>query len=461
MATPTATSPPTAGAKSPARLLVERGQDAWEAFLGSLSLQDQADLAYLWEDFWARPAQLPPPGDWRIWIILAGRAFGKTRSGAEWVRSQVESGRCRRMALIGPTAADARDVMVEGESGLLAVCPPKFRPTYEPSKRRLTWPNGALATLYSADEPERLRGPQHDGGWLDELGAWRYPATWDMYAFGNRLRDAFGGSPRTCITTTPKPTALLLKLLDRVDREPMAVRLTGGSTYDNAENIAPDFLLELKQYEGSRLGLQEIHAHVLRDTPGALWDLELLERRRLFDDPPGVKLSRVVVAIDPGVTSDEGTGETGIVVVGKGTDGRAYVLEDCSLRGAPVEWARRAIKAYDDWRADRVVAERNNGGEMIEHTLRSVRRSIPYSSVWASRGKQTRAEPVAALYEVGKVVHMGVFPMLESQMTTWVPGLPSPDRMDALVWGVSDLMLGGQGGAVLSGGERDTLSRRR
>jgi phage terminase large subunit-like protein len=447
----TATASPTA---TPERLsahnLIRRGR--YREFLAALPDEAKRRLQYRW-DFWARDNQLPPPGDWRTWALVAGRGFGKTRTGAEWVRGQVETGRCVRMALVAPTASDARDVMVEGESGLLAICPPWDYPSYEPSKRRLTWPNGAQATLYSADEPERLRGPQHDGGWLDELGSWVRPQALDMFLFGNRLRDRFGQGPRTCITTTPKPLPHVKAVLKR-----KGTVVTRGSTYENRENLAAEFLDDIRLYEGTRLGRQEIHAELLEDTPGALWVQDTVDAHRIWTDPPGVTLVRVVVALDPAATSAEGSAETGIVAAGKGSDGRGYVLEDCSVRGTPEQWARAAVACYDRWRADLVVGEANNGGDMIEAVLRTLRPNLPYRKVVASRGKQTRAEPIAALYTQGKVSHCGLFNDLESQMTTWVPGLPSPDRMDALVWCLTELMVGSSEAVFVSGGRRRTLA---
>jgi phage terminase large subunit-like protein len=381
----------------------------------------------------ARPGQRPPAGNWRTWLYKAGRGTGKSRAGVEWVRWQVEACNRRRLALVAPTAADARDVIVEGESGLLAVCPPWNRPLYEPSKRRLTWPNGAIATTYSADEPERLRGPQHDSAYCDEIGSWRYPDAWDMLMFGLRL----GDDPRVLVTATPRPTKLFRSIL----KAPTTVT-TGGSTYENRDNLAPQFFEQIvARYEGTRLGRQEIEAELLEDVVGALWQLDRIEALRLAELPPGVTLARVVVAIDPATTSTEGSDETGIVVAAKGSDGRGYVLADRSLRGSPDAWARAAVDAAHEFRADRVVAEANNGGDMVELTLRTVDRSLPYRKVWASRGKQTRAEPVAALYEQGRCHHLGAFPELEAQMTGWVPGQPSPDRMDALVWSLSELLV--------------------
>lgn len=396
--------------------------------LAGLSEAEAEQILYDWR-FWARANQVAPDGDWRTWLVLAGRGFGKTRCGAEWVRAEVEHGRRKRLAIVGPTAADVRDVMIEGESGILATARPGMRPVYEPSKRRLTWPNGAVATTYSADEPDRLRGPQHDGAWADELAAWRYPQAWDMLQFGLRL----GGDPRAVVTTTPRPTPIVRAL---AASETTVV--TRGSTYDNAANLAPQFLEQIvSKYEGTRLGRQELHAEILADTPGALWSLAMLEDRR---DPPD--LARVVVAIDPAVTATDSSDETGIVVAGRGVDGRGYVLADRSCRLSPLGWANRAIAAYDDFRADAIVAEINNGGDLVATVLRTLRPEVPIKTVHASRGKQTRAQPVAALYEQGRVSHCGVFAQLEDQLTTWSPDAgTSPDRLDALVWALTETLL--------------------
>lgn len=385
------------------------------------------------QDSWARIArheQLPPPGEWRTWLFMAGRGAGKTRAGAEWVLAQVRQGR-KRGALIAPTAADARDVMVEGASGLLAVANDAERPVYEASKRRLTWPNGATATLFSADEPERLRGPQNEFIWADEIGAWRYAeAAWDMAMFGLRL----GADPRACVTTTPRPTALVKRLL----RHPATV-VTRSTTYANRANLAPQFFTDIiTQYEGTRLGRQELQGELLEDTPGALWTLSNLDEFRLVNAP---QLKRVVVAVDPAATSGEESNETGIVVAGLSQDKHGYTLADASLRGTPMEWANAVVTAFDTWQADRVIVETNQGGEMVAATLRTVRPNLPIREVRASRGKQTRAEPVAALYEQGRVHHVGVFKFLEDQLTTWVPGADSPDRLDALVWAYTELLL--------------------
>jgi len=403
-----------------------------EARLAEIDESRAFDLCYTWRA-WARPSQLAPEGKWRVWLLLAGRGFGKTRSGAEFVREQVGLGEVKRVALVAPTAADARDVMVEGESGLLAISPPSERPLYEPSKRRLTWPNGAMATLFSADEPERLRGPQFDLAWCDELAAWRYPMAWDMLMMGLRL----GANPRVVATTTPKPVPLIRALLKAPD-----CAVTRGSTRENADNLAPSFLgAILAQYDGTRLGRQELDAELLEDVPGALWTRDAIERARV-DAAPGLR--RIVVAIDPAVSSKDDADETGIVVAGLGEDGHGYVLDDRSGRLRPHEWAARAIAAFHAHHADRIVAEVNNGGEMVETTLRMLDASVPYKPVHASRGKMMRAEPVAALYEQGRVHHRGAFPALEDQMCVFAgaaSGGASPDRLDALVWALTELMV--------------------
>lgn len=390
--------------------------------------------------FWARPNQLPPAGEWRVWLLLGGRGFGKTRTGAELVRTRAVSGSARRIALVAPTGADARNVMVEGESGILTISPPHERPSYEPSKRRLTWPNGAVATLFSADEPERLRGPQHDLAWCDELAAWRYPAAWDMLMLGLRL----GRDPRVVVTTTPRPIHLIRMLL----ADPMVV-VTRGRTVENRDNLAAAFLEQIiRHYEGTRLGRQELDAELLEDVPGALWSRAIIEAGRVSGHP---ELRRVVVAIDPAAASGEHADETGIVVAGGDANGHAYVLADISGRYAPAEWARAAITAYYTHAADRIVAEVNNGGEMVEAMLRMIDPNVSFRAVRAARGKTIRAEPVAALYEQGRVRHVGAFPRLEDQMCAFAARAQgtfdrrmtgrSPDRVDALVWAITELLV--------------------
>lgn len=405
-------------------------------------------LEYDWE-FWARLNQLPPDGPWSYWMILAGRGFGKTRTGAEWVRSQVSAGR-ERIALVGPTAADVRDVMIEGESGILAISPPWERPLFQPSKRRLVWPNGAMAFLYSAEEPERLRGPQHDAAWADELAAWKYvQETWDQLQFGLRL----GDNPQAAITTTPKPIPLVRQLLTDPD-----CKISRGSTYDNKANLAPTFVNKIiKRYEGTKLGQQELHAEVLDDVPGALWPYETLLAARVQEHPD---LRRVVVAIDPSGSNGEDEGDQqGIVIVGLGVDGRGYVLADWTCKLSPAGWGQRAIAAFDRYKADRIVAEKNYGGDMVRFVIQTARKTAPVQLVVASRGKVVRAEPVAALYEQARVSHVvpatneegsvidNPLAELEEEMrltgSTGYLGVGSPNRMDALVWALTELMVTG------------------
>lgn len=415
-----------------------RSSDEIVDFLSAYDLAQLQELRFDWSGFWARPSQIAPPGAWFVWLVLAGRGFGKTRIGAEWVREQKD--KVGRIALVAPTTADVRDTLIEGESGIMACSPPWDRPVYQPSKRKLTWANGAVAYCFSAEEPERLRGPQHGAAWCDELAAWTYlEETWDNLLLGLRL----GTDPRVCATTTPKPRAMLRKLV-----KDATTRVTRGSTYDNLENLAQTFReIVLAKYEGTTLGRQELHAELLDETPGALWLRKMVDALRLKSAPP---LARIVVGVDPAATSGEGSAETGIVVDGIGDGTKAtrhgYTLEDCSLRASPGVWAARAVKAFKDWKADRIIAEANNGGEMVEHTIHTVDPNVPVTLVHASRGKHTRAEPIAALYEQGRWHHIGGFPQLEDQMVGWVPGEPSPDRMDAHVWAATALVDGGATG---------------
>lgn len=378
------------------------------------------------------------------WLLLTGRGWGKTRTGAEWIRAQVcgstplGPGRVQWIALVAETAADARDVLVEGQSGLLAAHPPDFRPTYEPSKRRVTWPNGAQATLFNAVEPDQLRGPQFDCAWSDELAKWRYAQeTWDMLQFGLRL----GDNPRQIITTTPRPIKVIRELL----KDPTCV-VTRGNTLENKTNLAPKFLKKIQEkYAGTRLGRQELAAEVLDDLPDALWTRANLDQyRRKGKEVP--RLERIVVAVDPAAKTNElqeDGAATGIVVAGVGEDGRGYVFDDSTVRASPNGWARMAVACFDRYEADCIVGEINNGGEMVEATIRSVRSMIPFRAVHASRGKWTRAEPVAALYEQGRISHVGIFAELEDEMVLFGPnGLAdgvSPDRVDALVWALTEL----------------------
>jgi phage terminase large subunit-like protein len=397
----------------------------------------------------ARPEQLPPDGDWSTWIYLAGRGAGKTRAGSGWIHS-LASKPCR-IALVAPTAADARDVMVEGESGILVTAPSHARPEYEPSKRRLTWPSGAVATMFSAEEPDRLRGPQHHFAWCDELAAWRNDdEAWSMLQFGLRL----GQRPQAFVSTTPKPTKLLRALLARKGEE---VVVTRGSTYDNRANLAPSFFTQiLTRYEGTRLGRQELLAELLEDVVGALWTRDMIERARV---PVGAlpAMRRVVVAVDPSGArdqNDEEADQIGIVVVGLGADGRGYVLSDETCKDSPAGWGRRAVAAYRRFLADRIVAERNYGGAMVAHVIRTTDPSIAFKEVTASRGKLIRAEPVAALFEQGRVSLVQGLGDLEDQLCCFTSngyvGDGSPDRVDAMVWGLTEVMLMGPGPAIVT-----------
>jgi len=387
-----------------------------------------------------RPEQKPDPDlDWLVFAYVAGRGAGKTRSGAEWVAEQALEHPRTRWAVVAPTSADVRDTCIEGESGLGSVLRRRipgldWGKAWNRTLLEVTLPNGSRVRGFSAEEPERLRGPQHHGAWADELAAWKYHDAWDQLQFGLRL----GEVPRTFVTTTPKPTKTVRALFDRA-RRGAGVMLVGGSTFDNAANLSAAALTELReQYEGTRLGRQELYGELLLDTPGALWTQDMIEAARIAVAPP---LRRVVVAIDPAVTSGEESDSTGIVAAGIGFDGNIYVLHDRTCRLSPEGWARRAVELYDEVAGDRIVAEVNNGGDLVEAVLRTVDQRVPYTKVTASRGKRMRAEPIAALYEQGKVHHVGAFDELEDQMTTWTPeAAGSPDRLDALVWAVSHLV---------------------
>lgn len=401
--------------------------------LPTLSDQDCAIALYEWQ-LWARPDQVPPAGDWRVWMLLGGRGSGKTRSGAEWVRARAAANPNARIALVARTSADVRDVIVEGESGILAISPPWDRPTYIPSKRRLEWGNGAIATTYTADEPDTLRGPQHTDAWADELAAWRFPDTWDQLLMGLRL----GDDPRVVVTTTPRPTPLIRRL-----RDDPTCSLARSRTLDNAANLAPAFLSQIvTRYQGTRIGRQELEGELLDDLPGALWKRDAIDETRVSEAPA---FKRVVVAIDPAVTATEDSDQTGIVVAGLAHNGHAYIIEDCSVRETVDGWARRAVAAYRRHSADRVIAEVNNGGDLVERVIRTVDRSIPYRAVRATRGKSLRAEPIAALYEQGRVHHVGSWPELEDQLCALTQdgytGEGSPDRADAAVWALTELMV--------------------
>ncbi|PZQ80513.1 MAG: ATP-binding protein [Ancylobacter novellus] len=392
-----------------------------------------------------RPAQLPPAtaqggGDWLTWLVLGGRGAGKTRAGAEWVRA-LAFGRdgppAGRIALVAESLADVREVMVEGVSGLLAVHPHRERPVWESSRRRLEWPNGAVAQGFSADDPESLRGPQFDAAWCDELAKWRYAqAAFDMLQFGLRL----GARPRQMVTTTPRPTALIRALL--ADPRTAVTRM---GTRENAAHLAPSFLhTVVGRYAGTRLGRQELEGELVEDRPDALWNRAALEAAR---EPAAPELVRIVVAVDPPASSRKHADACGIVAAGIDREGLVHVLADESAQGlTPTAWGGRALGLFHQLEADRVVVEVNQGGEMVKTILAGLDPAVPVSEVRATRGKWLRAEPVAALYEQGRVRHAGAFPALEDELCDFGrEGLSngrSPDRLDALVWAITALALG-------------------
>ncbi|QLC23647.1 DNA-packaging protein [Parasphingopyxis algicola] len=393
---------------------------------------------------WAGDDQKPPPGDWRIWLILAGRGFGKTRAGAEWVRGIAKNDGAARIALVGASLFEARSVMVEGESGVLAATPGGEDILWEPSLRRLAWPSGARATLYSAAEPESLRGPQHSHAWCDEIGKWSSgEAAWDNLMLGLRL----GADPRTVATTTPRPVALVRRLFGDAESGKGGTVLTRGRTQDNRAHLAPGFIVAIEAaYGGTRLGRQELDGELIEDIEGGLWPRGLIEACRVRNVPA---LRRVVVAVDPPAGAGPGSDACGVVVAGLGEDGRGYVLADASAEGLrPEGWAAKVADTAAAWDADRVVAEANQGGAMVRSVLQAAGRILPLRLIHASRGKSARAEPVAALYETGRVGHAGTFPALEDEMAGMTigggyegPGR-SPDRADALVYALTELMLG-------------------
>ena len=394
----------------------------------------EAGHAPAWRDI-ARPEQLPPPGNWLTWSFIAGRGAGKSRAAAEWVNEQALANPGCRIALVGRTPADVRDVMIEGESGILAVSG-RMKPVYQSTKRRLTWPNGSMAYAYSAEVPSQLRGPQHHYAWCDEPAAWTdarkgdvLDTAWNNLMLGLRL----GQSPRCVATTTPKPVALIRTVLNRT-----STVVTRGTTYDNLDNLAPSFREEvLAAYEGTRIGRQELLGELLEDVEGALWTLVAIDADRVTEAPD---LSRVVVAVDPSGGSGPHSDEQGIVVAGLGTDGDVYILADRSCKLSPHGWASRAVGAFHEFAADRIIAEVNYGGQMVASTIGQVDPNATVKVITASRGKVQRAEPVAAAYEKHRVHHVGALAKLEDQMTTWTPqDGTSPDRMDALVWAVTEL----------------------
>ena len=431
---------------------VRRLRTSLRAFTGSLQQSERASLArtlplrevqILNRDWrmWGRELKQLPPDEtnWRSWLILGGRGAGKTRAGAEWVKAQAlgdwtnDGAHAERIAIVGPTLEQARTVMIEGKSGLLAIHAEAERPLYEPSKRLLTWPNGAIAQVFSADDPESLRGPQFDAAWCDELAKWRLAeAAWNMLAFALRL----GEAPRAVITTTPRAVPLLKRLMADA-----STAVSRTATYDNETNLAKSFIADVtERYGGTRLGRQELEGELIEDDPDALFRRALIEDARVKAAP---EMKRIVIAVDPPAGHARRANACGIVCVGLGVDGIAYVLDDHTLeRAKPMQWAERVVALYHARAACRVVAEVNQGGAMVEQVLREVDGTLSFRAVHATRGKRARAEPVAALYEQGRVRHAGVFPELEDEMCSALhEGAKSPDRMDALVWAVSDLLL--------------------
>lgn len=423
--------------QSRAQILANLPDHQREAFLSGLSIAEKERLAWClsWSWEWkSRPAQIAPPGPWVTWLILAGRGFGKTTSGVQWVREKIAA--CHdHVSIIVPTYGDISKVLVEGEAGFLKAIPKEERPTWNGGKSCFMWPKGQTSFVFSADAPDRLRGSEHSFLWCDELAAWRYADAWDQAMFGLRL----GSHPQVCVTTTPRPTPLVKSIASS-----STTHITRGSTYDNKANLAPTFLAKIvEKYEGTRLGRQELYAEILGDNPGALWKRDQIDATRI--SPARLpQLSQIVVAVDPAASNNPDSDETGIVIVGRDSQDppHFYVIEDCSLQGSPDEWATAAVKAWERTEANCIVAEVNQGGDMVEAIIRTKGQGVPYQAVRASRGKATRAEPVAALYEQGRVHHVGSLPKLEDQMCEWDPtgGGDSPDRMDALVWGVTAIM---------------------
>jgi phage terminase large subunit-like protein len=384
------------------------------------------------------PPPLPDGAPWFCWSLISGRGAGKTRTGAETVRAWVEGSPTPiRIALIAESAADVRDVMLEGESGLITISPPWNKPHYSPSKRRVTWPNGSVATCFSGDKPDQLRGPQFHKAWVDEIAKFQYPDdVWDNLELGLRL----GEAPQVLSTTTPRPIPVIKRMLS----DPATI-VTSVNTYANLANLSSSFIKRvLGRYEGTRLGRQELHAEILADTPGALWTLKMIEDNRIREMPDDIV--RIVLAVDPAVSSEDESNETGIVIAASTRRRGAVILKDASGTYTADEWPTLVCRLAEEYGADRVVAERNNGGDLVKSVLRTKNLDLPISLVWASRGKVARAEPVAALSEQNRIKFLGVFPQLEDQLTVITrdgyQGKGSPDRADAMVWAITDLLLG-------------------
>lgn len=418
---------------------------SWKQVLAEFPAEEQekfleafrdAEVSSLEGDFFlnARREQLPPEGLWSIWMIMAGRGFGKTYTGANWLIDKHEQYPNITTGIIAATSEDLRRYCLMGSSGVLSQAAAHFQPHYSPSRTQLEWPNGGITLLFTSERPSRLRGPNLDYAWCDELPYWKYVrATWNNLSFALRK----GKKPQRVITMTPRRISIVKELLAREGQD---VVVTRGSTYDNVGNLSADFLKELSHYEGTTIGRQEIHGEVLDEEEGALWNHAQLDALRTFDEP---KLIRTVVGLDPSTTSGEQADEAGIVVAGKDKDGIGYILGDHSLRTTPYKWAEKAVWCYHHYEANCIVAEKNQGGEMISTIIHNFDKSIPVKLVHASKGKVARAEPVAVEYERGKVKHCGTFPKLEDEMCVFVPGdiIESPNRVDAMVWALTDLVV--------------------
>ena len=402
--------------------------------LKSLTDKEAEELLFDWK-VWARSHQLPPEGNWLTWLILTGRGWGKTRTGSEWVIDHARKG-AKHIALIGQTVADVRDTMIKvGPASILKISHPKFMPEYTPSNRILEWPNGVIATTYSGDKPDQVRGPSHDFVWMDELAKFQYPDdVWANLMFGLREDEDM----RILVTTTPRPIKLIKDLVK--DKNTITVR---GSTCENKDNLPKKYFEQvIAPYVGTRLGQQEIEGKILDDNPNALWTRKMIEDSRVNKHP---NLIRVVIGVDPEASDTETSAETGIIAAGLADNGHGYILGDDTVKGKPDRWGNAVITSYYKYRGDRIIGEVNNGGDMIEYVIKTIDENVSYKSVRATKGKYIRAEPVSALYEQGKIHHVGNFIELEDQLCEWEPGEKSPDRMDAEVWAITELMLAGEG----------------
>lgn len=423
-------------------VLAKLPESAQQELVSAVSEQDLESISGDWF-FNARREQLPPAWEWFIWLIMAGRGFGKNWSGSNWLINQHMTGNAKNSGIVAATASDLRRFCLEGPSGIMSLAPNHWRPQHIMSKSKLVWPDETETLLFTSEEPERLRGPNLDKVWCDELGSWRrLDETWTMLMLCMRF-----GVPQAVITTTPRPKAVLRGLLDRKDKD---VAVTTGSTYDNVKNLAGVFVKEvIQQYKGTKLERQEIYGELLDEFEGALWSYGMLDACRQNEHP---ELIRIGVGVDPAVSSEEGANLTGIVVGGLANNKHGYVIGDHSFRGSPEQWASKAVSLYNQFNADFIIAEKNQGGDMVESTIRTVDPNVKIKLVHASKGKIARAEPVAAFYEQHRIHHVGTFPELEDEMCLFLPGESnlkqlksggsSPDRTDALVWLMTELMGG-------------------